>query len=357
MSLISSTALLNSVCTEIQEMSKLVIDGNVTNMYDNEGGISIPVTVQPNIVEYDYDGTRSSYDLYNMINHDCTYVPMNLGDALKMVSSIISMDTDNRIYGVTWVAANSSLKRFNLLHPIIVDAILSQRINCPLTAEGKLYIYEYTSDVAKLPLDSMYTEAYIDIWTSVFTALGTMYQPSTQHRCSTNLEALANNIRTGTPIGDLRCVFNASGINPTNVVTPVALLTRDMLFPYYGVVVSEKRSADDPYYSRDVTPMTSCNVSPNGGRPREWGSTCTGNYSNAIYASLRTLCNANTHSAFHDNVLWGSFKQLKMYVKVTQEYSCSLIDAFFNVTVEVVEEVTETEDVEPVTSMVDGVEL
>lgn len=117
-----------------------------------------------------------------------------------------------------------------------------------------------------------------------------------------------------------------------------------MIFPYYGAVLSKQDTSGGSYKSRDLMNFGSCNLDHRSDIS-SWGTTCTGNFQNNVYASLRVLSNLNMSSAYHSDVIIKD-AGIKPYVRVAQDISVQLLFAAFGDKWNVVEEVVE----EPVTA-------
>jgi hypothetical protein len=340
------TLIANALATEVGEMKNLVTGEVVTSMYDGDGGISLPVTTKPLQPVYKHGTVRTMGHLTESIQHDCLKMDIPLGDAFKFVSNLVLDDTEGRLYGVIWVNANDSDVRLNLLHPLIAYCLLHGLFEIPLDTEGTLYLYEWHSSALKYNVKPELATGYVGVWENVLNSAGSAYQPKIAHRCTTDIRHVVQSIRTGKGLGDVKVQFQPNGNNPTAVVTPVHLYTQQMLFPYYGVLMSETRSTGGAYVSRDLTPMGSCNINHDGHDIKNWGSTCTGTKSNLLYDSLRVLCNANTGSPHHTDTVFGNTSEIRTFVKITQEYACVFIDKLMKTSKEIVEEATNEDTTE-----------
>lgn len=328
--IINNTMLMNALANEIAELSTNVPDSTVTDMFDGEGGIAIPVHKAPNRPTFFNDGSgdrRTMEALCRVIEHDCLAIRMTLKQAMITLSSLVTADTDAKVYGAVWVSRDNTNIRVNVLHPVIAYSLLHGLYKIDLESDGTLYIYEWKSEFqSDLKFAPEKVTEIAKNWAGIITALDASYQPSVGYRLTSSLASILQAIRNGNPIDSLRFQYNTAGGSPRMVVTPVQLFTRDMLFPYYGTLVNEKRSDGDSYVSRDLTPFGSCNINHDHGRITSWGGTCTGGSNNTVYASLMVLNNANTHSPHHSDTVCGTNEDIKVFVKVSQDYACALID-------------------------------
>lgn len=324
---VASSILLNALYTEISEMSTMISSTPTVSKASIEG-ISIPVKKEVSGLT-NGDGSRTDLRaLLDNIKHDCISVPCTLKDGLRISAEAVKEDTDSGIYGIIWASKENPNFRINVLHPIVVQSLLSGEYNdlIKYESEGTLYIYEYKYKHTKKFNDS-FAEVVIDRWVEILSVLSTeAYVPNTTLRCSTNLGSLCGDIRRGSiSLENARVQFSESGDNPNKVITPTMFVTSGMLFPYYGAVQS--RHSGGSYESRDLMHFGSCNLDHRrdiGG----WGGTCTGKFSNNIYASLRVLTNLNTASAHHTDVI-SKECDILTYVKVAQELSIQVIIEHF----------------------------
>lgn len=327
----NSTILLNALYTEINEMQSMVASTPCVSKASIEG-IAIPVNKEVSQFKYGTETStsrRTLNDVIDSINHDCSGMHCTLGHALRIAAETVKIDTDGSIYGMIWASRANSNFRLNILHPIVVNALLAGEYKDLITleAEGTLYVYEYKNSSPKMKFDDGFAEEVIERWVEILTIIQTEgYSPNTQLKCSTNMGSLCNSIRQGgTNIETAQIAFNESGNNPGKVITPLMFVTQGMLFPYYGAAFS--RSSGGRYESRDLMHWGSCNLDHRrdiGG----WGGTCTGNLSNSVYASLRVLTNLNTGSAHHTDVI-STRGDVKTYVKVAQEMSTEIMFEHF----------------------------
>jgi hypothetical protein len=335
-----STILINALMTEVTEISTSVKD-TAQKEVSSEEGISIPVNKEVSELQ-NGDGSRHDLTyLVKSINHDCSSIKCTLGDSLRIAAEATIMDTSASIYGCIWASTANPNIRINVLHPIAVHTILKGDFDnvAKLEDDGTLYVYEYSSKLGSYIQNTSHADYVIERWVEVLSVLATeSYPPNTQLKCSTNMDSLCNNLRSGnTSIESARVDFSESGNNPRLVITPLLFVTKDMLFPYYGAIIS--RSTGGEYSSRDLMPWGSCNLNhrENIGR---WGGTCTGSFSNAVYSSLRVLTNVNTGSPHHTDVILKSGCP-RTYARVTQEMSASMLFDHFKDVWEVQEEVIE----------------
>lgn len=352
----NSSILLNAMFTEISEMATMVASTPNTTKVTLDG-ISIPVNKEVSGFEYGTEDGRNRVDLNTLlknINHDCASIPCDLGYALRIAAETVKIDTDMAVYGMTWASKANNDFRINILHPIVVQAVIAGEYDnlISLNSEGTLYVFEYKGKNSN-KLDDSFAEEVIERWTEILTVLGTeAYAPNTSLKCSSNLGSICNAIRQGSQSLETTNVsFSESGNNPQKVITPTMFVTQGMLFPYYGAVLS--RFTSSRYESRDLMHWGSCNLD----HRRDigaWGGTCTGSLSNAVYASLRVLTNLNMGSAHHTDVI-SNRGNVRTYVKVSQEISAEMLFEHFKVEWEVPEEVpssnVDTEDVEEVTEL------
>lgn len=348
----TSTILLNALYTEISEMATMVNAAPATTKASIEG-IAIPVTVEVSGLSGGQTGEsqstrRRSLDwLLDKIKHDCSAIKCTLEDSLRIAAESVKVDTNADIYGMIWASTKNNNIRLNVLHPIVVQAITAGDYShvVPLSEAGTLYIYEYRDSSSKFKLEDSFADDIIERWTEILTVVTTKSAaPNVTLKCSTNMESMCQSIRSGqSQLATAQIGFSESGNNPAKVITPLMFVTQGMLFPYYGAVQS--RYSGGRYESRDLMHWGSCNLD----HRRDigaWSSTCTGNLSNSVYASLRVLTNLNTGSPHHTDVI-AAKGDIKTYVKITQEISVQLLEAFYK-DVWVTEEVTPEAPVEVV---------
>lgn len=327
----NSTILLNAMYTEINEMQSMVASTPCVSKTSIEG-IAIPVNKEVSQFKFGTEtssGRRTISSVLDSINHDCAGMNCNLGHALRIAAETVKIDTEGSIYGMIWASRSNSNFRLNILHPIVVNALLAGEYKdlIKLESEGTLYVYEYKASAAKHKFDDSFAEEVIERWVEILTIISTEgYSPNTQLKCSTNMGSLCNAIRQGsTNLESAQVGFSESGSNPAKVITPLMFVTQGMLFPYYGAAMS--RTSGGRYESRDLMHWGSCNLDHRrdiGG----WGGTCTGNLSSSVYASLRVLTNLNTGSAHHTDVI-SNRGDTRTYVKVAQEMSTEIMFEHF----------------------------
>lgn len=328
----NSTILLNALYTEISEMQGMVASTPCVAKASVEG-IAIPVNKEVSQFKYgtEKDGTyrRDLKVVVDSINHDCAGMHCDLGHALRIAAETVKIDTDGSIYGMIWASRSDSNFRLNILHPIVVQAIVAGEYSelVKLDTQGTLYVYEYKNSTPRTKFDDTFAEEVIERWVEILTIISSEgYSPNTQLKCSTNMGSLCNAIRQGsTSLESAQIAFNESGNNPSKVITPLMFVTSGMLFPYYGAVMS--RISGGRYESRDLMHWGSCNLDHRrdiGG----WGGTCTGNLSSSVYASLRVLTNLNTGSPHHTDVI-STRGDMRTYVKVAQEMSTEIMFEHF----------------------------
>ena len=320
---VSSTLLINALFTEVSEMQKLVQNTPCTTKATLEG-ISIPVNKEVSTFTGGQGTKGQISSLLESINHDCYSVKADLQTALRISYEAVTSDEDAHIYGIIWASDTDNNFRLNLLHPIVINSILQGEYAALIQMEslGTLYIYEYTNKGAYKPKHEFADEVLVR-WVEILEVINTeSYSPNTTLTCSTNMSSLCNAIRQGaTPMEQAKVAFSESGSNPRHVITPTMFVTQGMLFPYYGAIQS--RNSGSGYDSRDLMHFGSCNL--NHSRDiGNWGSTCTGNLSSSVYASLRVLTNLNTGSPHHTDVI-AKGTDVRTYVKTTQEISMSLL--------------------------------
>lgn len=330
----TSSILLNALYTEISEMATMVTAVPSTTKASIEG-ISIPVSVEVSgfsggLTSESSNGRRRALDwLIDKIKHDCSAIRCTLEDSLRIAAESVKMDSNADIYGMIWASTKNNNIRLNILHPIVVQSILAGEYShvVPLTEAGTLYIYEYRSPSSSFKLEEPFSDEVIERWAEILEVVSTKSMaPNVTLKCTTNMESLCQSIRSGsTPINSATVNFNEAGNNPPKVITPLMFVTQGMLFPYYGAVQS--RYSGGRYESRDLMHFGSCNLD----HRRDigaWSSTCTGNLSNSVYASLRVLTNLNTGSPHHTDVIAAKC-DVKTYVKITQEMSVQLLETFY----------------------------
>lgn len=338
------TLLSNALATEIMEMKDIVTGETITDMYDGEGGISIPITQQPLTPKYTHSSVIEMRDFTRKINSDCVKLPIKLGETLKFLSKLCQDDTNATIYGAIWVHEANHNIRLNLLHPVIAYSVLNNLFNIDLESKGTVYIYEWNNLVKGMGIDTELAPEYVGVWENVFSSLSSKYQPKVSHKVTTDLRAVTRSVREGRNLSELKVIASPSGNNPQCVMTPVHLYTDGLLYPYYGVVHSETRGSGTPYVSRDLTPLGSCNVNHDRHSITNWGGTCTGTRSNSVYGSLRVLSNANTGSPHHLDTIFCDLSEIKTFVKITQEYACVFIDNIIKNTYETSDTDTSTDN-------------
>lgn len=335
----NSTILLNALFTEISEMATMVASTpNVTKV--TLDGISIPVNKEVSGFAYGQEDGSSRVDLNTLlkgINHDCASISCDLGYALRIAAETTKIDTDMSVYGMTWASKADSNFRINVLHPVVVQAIIAGEYDkvISLESEGTLYVFEYKAKNSRKFYD-VFAEEVIERWAEVLTVLSTeAYSPNTSLKCSSNMGSICNAIRQGSQsIENTQVAFSESGNNPQKVITPTMFVTQGMLFPYYGAIMS--RLSGSRYESRDLMHFGSCNLD----HRRDigaWGGTCTGSLNNGVYASLRVLTNLNMGSAHHTDVI-SNRGDIRTYVKVSQEISAEMLFEHFKGVWEVPEE-------------------
>lgn len=342
----TSSILLNAMYTEISEMANMINAAPSTTKASIEG-IAIPVTVEVSGLTGGQTGDSSSTRRRNLdwlldkVKHDCSAVKCTLEDSLRIAAETVKMDSNADIYGMIWASTKNNNIRLNVLHPIVVQAILTGDYNhvVPLTEDGTLYIYEYRNTGSTFKLEEPFSDEVIERWTEILTVVTVnSAAPNVTLKCSTNMESLCQSIRSGqTNLNSAQVNFSEAGNNPQKVITPLMFVTQGMLFPYYGAVQS--RYSGGRYESRDLMHFGSCNLD----HRRDigaWSSTCTGNLSNSVYASLRVLTNLNTGSPHHTDVITAKC-EIKTYVKITQEISVQLLEAHYK-------DVWKTEEATPV---------
>lgn len=330
----TSSILLNALYTEISEMTNMVTSAPSTTKASIEG-IAIPVTVEVSGFAGGKDieganGRRRTLDwLLDKVKHDCFAINCTLEDSLRIAAESVKSDNTADIYGMIWASTKNNNIRLNVLHPIVVQAILAGEYShvVPINDAGTLYIYEYRTKSSAFKLEEPFSDEVIERWTEILTVTSTnSLAPNVTLKCTTNMESLCQSIRSGgTPIASATVAFSEAGNNPPKVITPLMFVTQGMLFPYYGAVQS--RYSSGRYESRDLMHFGSCNLD----HRRDigaWAGTCTGNLSNAVYASLRVLTNLNTGSPHHTDVIAAKC-DIKTYVKITQEISVQLLETFY----------------------------
>lgn len=350
-----STILTNALMTEITEMSNAVQSAPVTTKTTLEG-ISIPVKETISALPNGRSSNRREIDgaIVNAVKHDCLSIRCSLESALHMIAETIKDDTDYMVYGAIWASQANPNFRINVLHPLVVQALVAGEYDSLIKLEdlGTLYVYEYAKNVhesvAKVNemLGSTAVATVVDRWTEIIEKIATTgYSPNTTLTCSTNLTSICNGLRQGSnKLETSRITFSESGNNPPMVITPLMFVTRGMIFPYYGAVLSKQETSGGSYKSRDLMNFGSCNLDHRSDIS-SWGTTCTGNFQNNVYASLRVLSNLNMSSAYHSDVIIKD-AGIKPYVRVAQDISVQLLFAAFGDKWNVVEEVVE----EPVTA-------
>ena len=343
-----SSLLTNALMTEIMEMQKAVTSAPVTHKSTLEG-ISIPVKDTVTGLPNGRSSNRSELDskIINKVNHDCLSVPCTLEFGLHMIAETIKADDDFMVYGAIWASAANPNFRVNVLHPLVIQAIIAGDYDhlIKLEDEGTLYVYEYQKGALESKsevLKKLETPACLEVierWDEIMTKImDTGYAPNTTLSCSTNLNSLCQSIRQGSQkLETARVSFSESGNNPQLVITPLMFVTRGMIFPYYGATISKQDGGS--YKSRDLMNFGSCNLDHRTDIGI-WGTTCTGNHSNSVYASLRVLSNLNMSSAYHTDVIAMS-AGIKPYVRIAQEISVELLMTAYGskwITEEVVQE-------------------
>lgn len=330
----TSTLLLNALYTEISEMAGMINAAPSTTKASIEG-ISIPVTVEVSGLSGGTSGDsaatrRKSLEwLVEKIKHDCSAIRCTLEGSLRIAAESVKMDANADIYGMIWASTKNNNIRLNVLHPVVAQSIIDGEYShvVPLNEEGTLYIYEYRN-TSIYKQDEKFADEIIERWTEILTVVtANSTSPNVTLKCNTNMDALCQSIRGGNQqIATAQIAFAESGNNPSKVVTPLMFVTQGMLFPYYGAVQS--RYSGGRYESRDLMHWGSCNLD----HRRDigaWSSTCTGNLSNGVYASLRVLTNLNTGSPHHTDVITNKGSDVKTYVKITQEITVQLLENFY----------------------------
>lgn len=325
-----STIALNALYTEISEMQTMVTSTPSTTKVTLEG-ISIPVKKEVSGFAYGKEDGASRLTLDNVlrgVNHNCASIPCTLGYALRVAAETIKIDSDMSVYGMTWASKDNNDFRINVLHPIVIQAIITGEYDevIKLDSEGTLYVFEYKGKTSK-KFDDSFAEEVIERWVEILNVLSTeAYSPNTSLKCSSNMSSICNAIRQNSQNIETATVqFNESGNNPDKVITPTMFVTRGMLFPYYGAILS--RFTGGRYESRDLMHWGSCNLD----HRRDigaWGGTCTGSLSNNVYAHLRVLTNLNTGSPHHTDVI-SNRGDIRTYVKVAQEMCSEMLFEHF----------------------------
>lgn len=353
----NSTILLNALYTEVSELAKTVTSAPNVAKASLEG-ISIPVNKEVSGFTQGTCDTKSRVELSTLlinINHDCVSIPCTLEYALQVATETVSVDTDMSVYGMTWASKANPDFRINILHPIVVQALIAGEYSALISLEdvGTLYVFEYKNAAPK-KLNDKFAEEVIERWTEILTVIGTeAYTPNTTLKCTSNMESMCKNLREGSSsIETAQISFGESGNNPSKVITPTMFVTHGILFPYYGAIQSRQQGGS--YESRDLVHMGSCNLD----HRRDigaWGGTCTGNLQNSVYASLRVLTTLNMGSAHHTDVMAANM-DVRTYVKITQEISTEMLLGHFRPLWEVPEEVPSIQPPEDEEGTQEGVE-
>ena len=198
-------------------------------------------------------------------------------------------DNIGRFYGMILSYGD---KKINPLHPVIAMMIAAGEIVLPEEFTIIVYPYLHRVEVDMSKVDEYSKELVV----MISEIRADQYIPDISYAPSNNLR---NDIQSLLTNENHVVRFRESGVRVVTAVIPVHLATKQIVFPYYGLIRSHSGSGGSSYYSGNLFPCLSGNIDTRG---QDGGQTCVGELNNAAFSSLYVLSNMNIDSMYFGDV-------------------------------------------------------
>jgi len=312
----TTNILASAIAEEMNDLinsfsGKETEDSKGLSRINKEGQVLIPISENPEHLDYKdykdyfefnenegYPKTTEYGEIYSNVEMNTILKIDGNKEVLQNILLDLFENKDSSIYGILIVQGD---QRYNILHPIIANYIITEEIELEETFKIVLYTYKPNCNLSNPTTNDEFIERIVDIVNTINNK-GYKAKGITQYNKNININLASKEVSF---MNTNFSFNNGKDARPEYCIAPVQLMSDSIAIPYYGAIAC--RTTGGAYNGIHLTPMACGNVSLTKGY--DWHEICTGNYSNRKYNSLYVMNDMNIDSLMNSYVLADDWKE------------------------------------------------